>query len=246
MVMDNISKEKLNKDLTATIKKMISEPSNLEVTWIFFGDGFTFYESRAKSDLGGTDYYSLINSIETDINECIQNTLDKIDFSTYQSALKDINQTILDFVLNVRDNELYEIKNEKPELGVGFHASHMIFLRQMSLLAFSKCHYSLAIELYARCKEVVSLIVEVDKFAPKLIEYEMSVSNKKKAKTRWSKHNQTRPEKKKQYLEIMDQENFTTFAETAEHIKQHIETDKKPSYDTIKRWLSQASKGDFS
>ena len=60
-----------------------------------------------------------------------------------------------------------------------------------------------------------------------------------------SKHNQTRPEKKKQYLQIMDEQNFTTFAETAEYIKQNIETDKKPSYDTIKRWLSQASKGDF-
>jgi transposase len=61
-----------------------------------------------------------------------------------------------------------------------------------------------------------------------------------------SKHNKTRPEKKKQYLEIMDQQNLTTFAATAEYIKQNIETDKKPSYDTIKRWLSQASKGDFS
>ena len=43
----------------------------------------------------------------------------------------------------------------------------------------------------------------------------------------------------------MDEQNFTTFAETAEYIKQNIETDKKPSYETIKRWLSQASKGDF-
>ncbi|WAI88591.1 hypothetical protein SC65A3_02067 [Psychrobacter sp. SC65A.3] len=74
----------------------------------------------------------------------------------------------------------------------------------------------------------------------------LSKSNKTKANKRWSKHNQTRPEKKKLYLEIMDQQNFTTFAETAEYIKQHIETDKKPSYDTIKRWLSQANKGDFS
>lgn len=32
--------------------------------------------------------------------------------------------------------------------------------------------------------------------------------------------------KKKQYLEIMNQQNFTAFAETAEYIKQHIETDK--------------------
>lgn len=79
-----------------------------------------------------------------------------------------------------------------------------------------------------------------------LIESKISTQNKEKANNRWSKHNQTRPEKKKQYLEIMDQHNFTTFAETAEYIKQNIETDKTPSYDTIKRWLSQASKDDFS
>ncbi|MGP5272501.1 hypothetical protein ACTXLK_04135 [Psychrobacter faecalis] len=74
----------------------------------------------------------------------------------------------------------------------------------------------------------------------------LSKSNKSKADKRWSKHNQTRPEKKKQYLQIMDEQNFTTFAETAEYIKQNIETGKKPSYDSIKRWLSEARKGDFS
>ncbi len=70
--------------------------------------------------------------------------------------------------------------------------------------------------------------------------------NKDKADKRWSKHNQTRPKKKKQYLQIMDEHNFTTFAETATYIKQHIETGKKPSYRTIEIWLSQASRGDFS
>ncbi|MGP9545492.1 hypothetical protein ACT3QR_10885 [Psychrobacter sp. AOP7-B1-25] len=79
-----------------------------------------------------------------------------------------------------------------------------------------------------------------------LIESKISTKNKEKADNRWSRHNRTRPKKKKQYLEIMDQQNFTTFAETAEYIKQNIETDKTPSYDTIKRWLSQARKGDFS
>ena len=74
----------------------------------------------------------------------------------------------------------------------------------------------------------------------------LSRSNKSKAHKRWSKHNKERAEKKKQYLEIMRTKGFSTFADTAEYIKQNIETDKKPSYDTIKRWLSQANKGDFS
>ena len=74
----------------------------------------------------------------------------------------------------------------------------------------------------------------------------MSFESKKKANTRWSDHNQEKAEKKKQYLEIMDEQNFTTFTETAEYIKQNIETGKKLSYDTIKRWLSEANKGNFS
>lgn len=90
------------------------------------------------------------------------------------------------------------------------------------------------------------LVYVADMDFDSIIDTKISLQNKEKAKSRWSKHNETRPEKKKQYLDIMDQQNFTTFAETAEYIKQHIETDKKPSYDTIKRWLSQASKGNFS
>ena len=225
--MDNISKEEFNKDLNAIIKKMISEPSNIEVAWVFFGDGTKFDENKAINDLVDTKYHDLINSIEAGISQCIESNLHNIDFSSYKSTSNDINQIILDFILNVRDNELYEIDNEKPELGVGFHGTLMVFLREMSLLAFNNSHYLVAMDLHSRCKELVSLIVEVDKTNRFMIEYEISKRNKTKANNRWLKHNQTRPEKKQQYLEIMDQENFTTFAETAEYIKQNIETDKK-------------------
>jgi len=86
-----------------------------------------------------------------------------------------------------------------------------------------------------------------ERFNPsEYIESELSARNKSKANKRWSKHNQLRPKKKKQYLEIMDKQNFTTFAETATYIKQHIETGKKPSYRTVELWLRQASRGDFS
>ncbi len=70
--------------------------------------------------------------------------------------------------------------------------------------------------------------------------------NAKNANLRWEKHNQTRTEKKKQYLQIMRDKGFTTYAQTATYIKQEIEKGDKPSYDTICRWLSQAGKGDFT
>lgn len=79
-----------------------------------------------------------------------------------------------------------------------------------------------------------------------LVEERISVQNKSKADSRWSKHNKTRPEKKKQYLNIMRDKKFTTFADTATYIKQHVDIDKSPSHDTVCRWLSQANKGNFS
>ena len=103
---------------------------------------------------------------------------------------------------------------------------------------------SAALSIFSKNYNRLVYVADVD--FDSIINAKISLQNKEKAKNRWSKHNQTRPEKKKQYLETMDQQNFSTFAETAEYIKQNIETDKTPSYDTIKRWLSQASKGDFS
>ena len=123
----------------------------------------------------------------------------------------------------------------------------IIMYKSLSCLSYELGFY------YVSCKhhEVAILIyggaisdVSFDEVS--YVEAVASNIGRKAAGVRWSKHNQTRPEKKKQYLQIMDEQNFTTFAETATYIKQHIETGKKPSYRTIELWLSQASKDDFS
>ena len=123
----------------------------------------------------------------------------------------------------------------------------LMLYKELAYLAFDNGFYDVACWHHQATVLMYGGAITNERFNPsEYIESELSARNKSKANKRWSKHNQTRPEKKKQYLQIMDEQNFTTFAETAEYIKQNIETDKKPSYDTIKRWLSQASKGDFS
>ena len=122
----------------------------------------------------------------------------------------------------------------------------LMLYKGLAYLAFEHGLYDVACWHHEATVLMYGGAITNERFNPsEYIESELSARNKSKANKRWSKHNQTRPEKKKQYLQIMDEQNFTTFAETAEYIKQNIETDKKPSYDTIKRWLSQASKGDF-
>ena len=238
-------KEDMNRDLDATIKQIISEPSNLEIEWAVFRDELIFYRNKTNKKLGNSRYFELINNIEIDANQYITDNLDLIDFSSYENCMKDINKIIFDFVTNVLDNRLYEMGNSQIMEGSGYYSSHIIILRQMALLAYNQSHYGVAMELHTQSKTHLSLVADV-KRTPVFFRHKVSELNKHKANNRWSKHNKSRPEKKKRYLQIMDEKNFTTFSETAEYIKQHIETDKKPSYDTIKRWLSQASKGDFS
>lgn len=168
------------------------------------------------------------------------------------SAFKNIARN---FVLYANDNDLvnellerYVIEEKIRLLDCNLtEILRIILYRCLSYLAYDlgfyhiSCkHHEVAILIYGGALTNVSF----DEVS--YMEAAASAIGKKAADNRWSKHNQTRPEKKKQYLEIMDQKNFTTFAETAEYIKQNIETDKTPSYDTIKRWLSEANKGDFS
>ena len=168
------------------------------------------------------------------------------------SAFKNIARN---FVLYADDNDLvneildrYVIEEKNRLLDCNLtEILRIILYRCLSCLAYDlgfyhvSCkHHELAILIYGGALTNASF----DDIS--YMETVVSTIGKKAADKRWLKHNQTRPEKKKQYLQIMDQQNFTTFAETAEYIKQNIETGKKPSYDSIKRWLSEARKGDFS
>ena len=244
MVMENMSKEDLNDDLYATIKDTIVGVSNLQITWAAFGDRSTFDGEKLISTSAIAKNLNLVNYIESNVIEYFDDNIDEIDFSSYETSftgLNSLSNNIYQSALEYKIDELGSIgKGDKKSLT--FQVIKMIAARKSAIIALEKSHYYTAMEFYKRLIEILNVTVSVNIYDRS----SKAMKGRQKASKRWSKHNQTRPEKKKQYLEIMDQENFTTFAETAEYIKQHIETDKKPSYDTIKRWLSQASKGDFS
>lgn len=78
------------------------------------------------------------------------------------------------------------------------------------------------------------------------IESELSARGKKASDARWQPHREERKERKKKYLKIMKEQGFSTYTDAATYIKQHIDTDNKPSHPTVSRLLSEADKGDFS
>lgn len=256
-----------HKLLNTAFELNLSMPSNdLIANAIFYDKDCS--ESQSKNNL------SFLSQIESYIDHLVRQTeLDykkDNDFSGspdcgcdydcecslnvfVMSAFKNIARQ---FNLDVEKNETlvntvlagYTIEEQQRLLSCNIpEVLKIVMYKSLSYLSYElgfyhvSCkHHEVAILMYG------GVIANVSFDEVSYIEAAASNIGKKAAEVRWSKHNQTRPEKKKQYLEIMDQENFTTFAETAEYIKQNIETDKKPSYDTIKRWLSQASKGDFS
>lgn len=78
------------------------------------------------------------------------------------------------------------------------------------------------------------------------IESELSARNKKASEARWKPHREERAKRKKQYLKIMKEQEFSTYADAATYIKQYIDKGNKPSHSTVSRLLSEADKGDFS
>ena len=222
---------------TVFIKELLDSPPNYLLRSKFFD---VSYKDRKKI----SSIHNLIERIENiAIEECkelLEEQDYRVDFE--QEAPIMYGGFFVHIIINHKDIYL-----ESKELKcLNFHKlCDCINLKAFTKLYFENQQY----EVSFYCVSLASYVFGAgtnEVSGDNDFQKKLSKSNKSKANKRWSKHNQTRPEKKKQYLEIMDQQNFTTFTETAEYIKQNIETGKKPSYDSIRRWLSEARKGDFS
>ncbi|MGE6361862.1 hypothetical protein [Psychrobacter glacincola] len=75
---------------------------------------------------------------------------------------------------------------------------------------------------------------------------EISERSKKASDVRWQMHRTRKKGQKEEYLKIMKDKGFSTYSDTAAHIKLHVDTANSPSFPTICRLLSEADKGDFS
>ena len=222
---------------TVFIKELLDSPPDYLLSRNFFDVG---YKDRKRISVIHNFIEKIENIAIEDCKELLEEQDYRVDFEQETPIM--YHGLFIDIRINHEDIYL-----ESKELKcLNFHKlCDCINLKAFTRLYFENQQY----EASFYCVRLASYIFGAatnEVRGDNDFQKKLSKSNKTKANKRWSKHNQTRPEKKKQYLEIMDQENFTTFAETAEYIKQHIEKDKTPSYDTIKRWLSQASQGDFS
>ncbi|MGO2213033.1 hypothetical protein ACTXJ2_06755 [Psychrobacter alimentarius] len=222
---------------TVFIKELLDSPPNYLLSHNFFDVG---YKDRKKISA----IHNLIEKIENIAIKYCRELLEEQDYYVNFEQEQPIMYAGFGIHIIFDHKDLYLESKELKCLN--FHKlCQCIKLKAFTRLYFENRQY----EASFYCVRLASYVFGAgtnEVSGDNDFQKKLSRSNKEKANKRWSKHNQTRPEKKKQYLEIMNQQNFTAFAETAEYIKQHIETDKKPSYDTIKRWLSQANKGNFS
>lgn len=108
---------------------------------------------------------------------------------------------------------------------------------EMGLYGVSCTMHELAVFIYAGTLRSLGTIN---------VEDELSARNKRASEARWQPHREERAKRKKQYLKIMKEQGFSTYSDAATYIKQHIDTDNKPSHPTVSRLLSEADKGDFS
>lgn len=213
---------------------------------------FLFKESIRKNLIPKNVDFLLINTLEEIIDDFI-NQYENMAEIEYDKFIELYN----DFKIHERDYEKLLIFFSCNQ--VHMHKEHLIkYLNDLALLIFLR---EIAIFLVSfRDGEFIDLAILFNQMAIANISFLffsndndhenlkilISEMNSKNARSRWESHNRIRPEKKKQYLQIMREQGFTTYAQTATYIKQEIETGNKPSYDTICRWLSQAGKGNFT
>lgn len=125
--------------------------------------------------------------------------------------------------------------------------SRLMLYKELAYLAFDNGFYDVACWHHEATVLMYGGSIAGERFNPsEYVENELSARNKKASDARWQPHREERKERKKKYLKIMKDKEFRTYADTATYIKQHIDTDSKPSHPTVCRLLSEADKGDFS
>ncbi|MBH0007386.1 hypothetical protein [Psychrobacter sp. SWN149] len=255
---EKFTMDDVNKSLYVTMKLNLRYPINEIVAWSIFGDTTSlepntllysnYSEGIVKNISINKAHIELMNNIEQDIKQYISKNIHNVDFSTVDSADEGINDLLDDF-LPKKHKELALLSFEKNSIFKGYPiwwASLVIAYREMAIFAFSNENYYVAIQLSEFCREcqaqmVFKNVVFIDQYKKKF-----SGMNKKASDTRWQPHREEKKKRKKKYLKIMKDKEFSTYTDAATYIKQYIDTDKKPSFPTVFRLLSEADKGNFS
>lgn len=259
-MFNNKDKEYAYKELYRVFEYSLSKPSQDRIASLILNN-------NDCNDFQSNNNYSFLRKIEEAVNDYM-NSL-KMNFESINELEAvdcncDLNDVFMPTFINIaRDFEsdpnlktslinsaLEEYSIEERNRLLDFNLleiTRIMMYKSLAYLSFNLGLYEISFKHHEAAILIFGGLTSKIHFDERgYIEEVVSSIGKKGAEARWSKHNQTRPEKKRKYLEIMDQHNFTTYSKTAEYIKQNIETGKTPTYETIKRWLGEAGRGDFS
>lgn len=177
---------------------------------------------------------------ECNLNKSVMTSFKKlaISFEPYMNNGFLVNHILEEYTVEERDRLLSCDLREILRL---------MLYKELAYLAFNNRLYDVSCWHHEATVLMYGGAIIGESFNPsEYVENELSARNKKASDARWEQHREERKERKKKYLKIMKDKGFSTYTDAASYIKQHIDTDSKPSHPTVCRLLSEADKGDFS
>lgn len=257
--------------LTVAIEKILSVPTNLNIAEsmlqhstcsdsekknniIFLGDieqkTISYCENNFNFDLDAFENYSLPSE---HLDECIATGENKLTYLLHRYTEDVLSKLFSDFVNNPENYAPFRAtissfqESEIDRLNSNVESIVEVYLyKTISILAYRLSAYDVALMYHDFAMTTYSGgIIEVSYDSGKYFKSEQSKKNTEAANIGAKEKQDFRKRKKIEYLNIMREKRFSTFAQTATYIKQYIDTEDKPSYRTICKWLSEANNGNF-
>lgn len=263
-----------NNSLTIAIEKVLSVPTNFNIAEsmlqhskcsvlekenniIFLANieqkTISYCKKNFNFKFGLDDFknYPLSNE---HVDECRATGEIELNYRRHRYIENALSKLFSDFINNPENYVPFRAKislfqeSEIDRLNSNVESIVEVYLyKAISILAYRLKAYDVALMYHDFVMTTYSGgIIEVSYDSGEYFKSEQSKKNTKAANVGAEKKRSLRQQKKKEYLQIMIEKGFTSYADTATYIKQYVDTDKTPSYRTVYQWLSQADKGDFS
>ncbi len=263
-----------NNSLTVAIEKILSVPTNLNIAEsllqhstcsvlektnniTFLGHiqqkTISYCKKNFNFDFDSNDIENHPLSSEH-LDECIATGEIELIYRRHRYIENALSQLFSDFINNSESYAPFRVttsffqESEIDRLNSNVESIVEVYLyKTISLIAYHLDVYDVALMYHDFLMTTYSGgIIEVSYDSGSYFKSEISKKNTKAANTGAKDKRLFRQKKKEQYLQIMKEKSFTSYAKTADYIKLKIDIDESPTYRTVEKWLSEADKGDFS
>lgn len=260
--------------LTIAIEKILSVPTNLNIAESMLQhstcsvlektNNITFLGHIQQKTISyckkNLNFDFDLNDIENHplssehLDECIATGEIELTYRRHRYIENALSQLFSGFINNPNNYTFFEAtisffqESEIDRLNSNVESIVELYLyKTISLIAYHLDVYDVALMYHDFLMTTYSGgIIEVSYDSGSYFKSEISKKNTKAANTGAKDKRFFRQKKKEQYLQIMKEKSFTSYAKTAEYIKLNIDTDESPTYRTVEKWLSEADKGDLS